>query len=74
MLSVNAIYENGQVTLLEDLPVSGRARLIVTLVETLPPVGADAGAAGLLDDLTGVLDLREDGSLSHDRTLGECQS
>lgn len=33
MLSVNAIYENGQITLLEKIPSVKRAKVIITILE-----------------------------------------
>ncbi|AFL73217.1 hypothetical protein Thivi_1191 [Thiocystis violascens DSM 198] len=72
MLSVHAVYEDGKVTLLEDLPAVRRARLIVTVVDPIPEGAADAAAstpADLFDDLIGVIDVREDGAEGHDRYL-----
>jgi hypothetical protein len=72
MLSVHAVYEDGKVTLLEDLPAVRRARLIVTMIDLLPPAATDlTGPAptDLLDDLIGVIDVREDGAAGHDRYL-----
>ncbi|MBF0238049.1 MAG: hypothetical protein HQM12_10110 [SAR324 cluster bacterium] len=36
MISVNGIYENGKVTLLEPLPHVAKARVIVTILEEQP--------------------------------------
>ena len=36
MMSIRGIYENGQIKLLEALPKSLRAEVIVTLLEDLP--------------------------------------
>lgn len=72
MLSVHAIYEDGKVTLLEHLPEIRRARLIVTVIDPLPAVATDATreiAADLFDDLVGVIDVRADGAVAHDRHL-----
>ncbi|WP_295431988.1 hypothetical protein [uncultured Thiodictyon sp.] len=74
MVSVHAVYEDGKVTLLEDLPAVRRARLIVTVIDPIPPAATDATATGpapvdLFDDLIGVIDLREDGAAGHDRYL-----
>ncbi len=74
MLSVHAVYEDGKVTLLEELPAVRRARLIVTVVDPIPSVATDATATGpapvgLFDDLVGVIDVREDGAAGHDRYL-----
>ncbi len=51
-----------------------RARLIVTVVDPIPPAGTDVTATGpapadLFDDLIGVIDVREDGAAGHDRYL-----
>ena len=72
MLSVHAIYEDGKVTLLEDLPAVRRARLIVTVIDQIPPEERDAtgpASVDLFDDLIGVIDVREDGATGHDRYL-----
>ena len=72
MLSVHALYEDGKVTLLEDLPAVRRARLIVTVIDPIPPTAPDpTGPApvDLFDDLIGVIDVREDGAAGHDRYL-----
>lgn len=72
MLSVHAIYEDGKVTLLEQLPEIRRARLIVTVIDPLPTVSAATTpgiVAELFDDLIGAIDMREDGAAGHDRYL-----
>jgi hypothetical protein len=63
MLSVNGVYENGEIRLLEPLPSLKRARVIVTIVEEME-VAEDEGAADvhLFDDFVGVVDARLDGS------------
>lgn len=70
MISVNAIYENGEVRLLEAMPQVERAKVIVTFVEELP-VEPEATNPHLFDDLIGAASAREDGSREHDRYLGE---
>ena len=70
MLSVNAIYENGKVRLLEEIPNIERARLIVTVLDDAPPVEGELDPS-LFDDLVGAVSVREDGSVSHDRYLGK---
>ncbi|MBK1699599.1 hypothetical protein [Thiococcus pfennigii] len=68
MLSVNAIYENGKVTLLEDIPEIQRARVIVTVLEELKPT-TEAGDSSAFDELIGIISAREDGSVEHDRYM-----
>jgi len=68
MLSVNAVYEDGKVTLLEDIPNIKRARLIVTVLPDAPPPAQDA-APTLFADLVGILSARDDGAIEHDRYL-----
>jgi hypothetical protein len=68
MLSVNAIYENGRVRLLEDIPGVQRARVIVTVVEEFE-TGSGTLDASSFDDLIGAVSAREDGSVEHDRYL-----
>ncbi len=70
MISVNAIYEDGKIQLLEDLPQIRRAKVILTVVEELPPSVPNADPA-LFDDLIGVVSVRDDGSRNHDRYLDE---
>ena len=72
MVSVHAVYEDGKVTLLEDLPAIRRARLIVTVIDPIPPAAPDPIGpvpVDLFDDLIGVIDVREDGAAGHDRYL-----
>ena len=69
MLSVNAIYEDGKVTLLEQIPRVKRARAIVTLLDEEQPDQGELDP-GLFDDLIGVVSARADGSVAHDEYLG----
>lgn len=68
MLSVKGIYENGEVKLLEKIPNTKRAKVIVTILdkeegnmEKLDPE--------LFDDLVGAISVREDGAVNHDQYL-----
>ena len=70
MLSVKGIYENGQVKLLEDIPHTKKAKLIVIVLEEeeLSDVELDTS---LFDDLVGVVAIREDGSTNHDKYIAK---
>jgi hypothetical protein len=70
MLSVNAIYEDGKVTLLENVPSAKRARAIVILLDDEQEDESELDP-GLFDDLIGVVSVREDGSVAHDQYLAE---
>ncbi|WP_058556433.1 hypothetical protein [Thiohalocapsa sp. ML1] len=61
MLSVNAIYENGSIRLLEDIPGVQRAKVIVTVVEEFETASESLDASSF-DDLVGAVCAREDGS------------
>lgn len=71
MLSVRGIYENGKVRLLEPVPGKKRAKVIVTILEE--PEETEAGEQevdiNIFDDLVGVVDACEDGSLKHDQYI-----
>ena len=69
MLSVKGIYENGQVRLLEPIPSDKPAKVIVTVLEELdrPEGETDKVDLNLFDDLVGVIDVRVDGSIAHDK-------
>lgn len=65
LTTVKGIYENGQVTLEEDLPIEHKARVLVTLleaVETPPetrqkrPFGLAKGSIRLTPDFDAPLD------------------
>lgn len=68
MLSVKGIYENGKIKLLEDIPLTKRANVIVTILEQEEQEKEDVDPK-LFDDLIGVVSLREDGSSNHDQYL-----
>jgi hypothetical protein len=73
MFSIHALYEDGKVKLLENLPAVRRARLIVTVIDPIPETATDAtrpAPADLLDDPIGAIDVRADGAAGHDRYLG----
>ncbi len=71
MLSVRGIYENGKVRLLEPVIGKKRAKVIVTILEE--PEETEAGEQevdiNIFDDLVGVVDASEDGSLKHDQYI-----
>jgi hypothetical protein len=71
MLSVKGIYENGQVRLLEPIPSEKRVKVIVTVLEELDreEVEAKEVDVNLFDDLVGVINVREDGSATHDKYI-----
>ena len=58
MLSVKGIYENGQIEILEQLPPIKKA-----LEEELVNTAEEEIDLTLFDDLTGTVDMREDGSV-----------
>lgn len=70
MLSINGVYENGEIRLLEPVPFLKRARVIVTIVSEME-FSEDEGDADihLFDDFVGVVDARSDGSEKHDEYL-----
>ena len=70
MLSVNAIYEDGTVTLLEKIPRIKRARVIVTVLEEDEPIEHNMDAS-LFDDMIGVVSIHDDASINHDKYLTE---
>jgi hypothetical protein len=70
MLSVKAIYENGKVTLLEEVHRDKPTRAIVTLLDDEQPAERDLDPT-LFDDLVGVVAVREDGSVAHDAYLSD---
>lgn len=65
MLSVNAIDEDGRVTLLEEIPGIKQARVIVTVLDEYQPTD-QALDSSLFDDLVGAVAVRDDGSIRHD--------
>ena len=71
MLSVKGIYENGQVYLLEPIPSEKRANVIVTILEESDHEEVETKEidVSLFDDLIGIIDVREDGSTSHDKYI-----
>ena len=71
MLSVRGIYENGQIRLLEPIPSEKRAKVIVTVLEELDHEEGEGKEVDLnfFDDLVGVINVREDGSIAHDKYL-----
>jgi len=73
MLSLNGIYENGQIRLLEPVPFLKRAKVIVTIIEETEIMGGETQEAdiNLFDDLVGIASSREDGSEKHDLYLGQ---
>lgn len=70
MLSVNAIYEDGRITLLEKIPRVRRARVIVTVLEEDEPIEQNIDIT-LFDDMVGVASIRDDGSVAHDKYLSK---
>jgi len=70
MLSVNAIYENGQITLLEKIPSIKRAKVIITILEEDKLVQKDTDVS-LFDDIVGVVSCHTDGSINHDKYINE---
>ncbi len=71
MLSVRGIYEKGRVRLLEPVPFEKRLNVIVTILEEPYEqknrhMEADIDA---FNDMVGVIDEREDGSVSHDKYI-----
>jgi hypothetical protein len=72
MLSINGIYEDGQIRLLEPVPFLKRARVIVTILEETEMVKEDQKTdVDLFDDLVGAVGGNEDGSEKHDHYLGK---
>ena len=71
MLSVKGIYKDGQIRLLEPIPSDKPAKVIVTVLEELdqPEDKSDKVDMNLFDDLVGVIDVRVDGSITHDKYL-----
>jgi hypothetical protein len=71
MLSVRGIYEGGQVKLLEPVSYPKRARVIVTIVEEMEDAEPEKRETDMnaFDDLVGMTDTREDGSVTHDQYL-----
>lgn len=65
MLSVKGIYEDGQVKLLEQIPHTKRAKVIVTVLED--ELREEDINVSLFDDIVGVVSIREDGSVNHDK-------
>jgi len=68
MFSVRGIYENGQVTLLEPIPETRRASVIITILDeqSEPEKKMDVS---VFRQLMGVLEERTDCSSDHDRYL-----
>jgi len=64
MLSVKGIYEDGQVKLLEKIPQTKRAKVIVTVLED--ELSEEDIDVSLFDDIVGAVSIREDGSVNHD--------
>ena len=69
MLSVKGIYENGRVKLLEAIPHTKRAKVIVTNLEE--GLSEDEVKESLFDDLIGVVSVRENGSINHDHYIAQ---
>ena len=71
MLSVRGVYENEQVRLLEPIPSKKRVKVIVTVLEELDHEEGEAKEVdvNLFDDLVGVINVREDGSIGHDKYI-----
>jgi hypothetical protein len=71
MLSVKGIYENGHIRLLEPIPSEKPAKVIVTVLDELDDAQLATREVDLklLDDLVGAIDLRADGSVSHDKYI-----
>ncbi len=72
MLAIEGIYENGQIRMSEAFPLLKRAKVIVTIIETLEEWYTDQENADmqLFDDMIGIIDFRKDGSVSHDNYIG----
>ncbi len=69
MLSVRGIYENGKVRLLEPILSKKRAKVIVTVLEEMEETINEEVDINIFDDLVGVVDAREDGSIKHDQHI-----
>ena len=71
MLSVKGIYENGRVRLLEPIPSEKRAKVIVTVLEEIDHEEKEAKEVDVnhFDDLVGAINVREDGSIAHDKYI-----
>ena len=69
MLSVKGIYENGKEILLEPIFSKRSAKVIVTLLDEAVETGNQEMKLNLFDDLVGVIDSREEGSIKHDQYL-----
>lgn len=68
MLSVKGIYENGEVRLLEEIPNTKRAKVIVTILDK-EEGDQEEPDLELFDDLVGAISVREDGAVNHDQYL-----
>lgn len=68
MLSVKGIYENGKIKLLEKIPNTKRAKVIVTILDKEEGNMEDPDPE-LFDDLVGSISVREDGAVNHDQYL-----
>jgi predicted DNA-binding antitoxin AbrB/MazE fold protein len=68
MLSINAIYENGQITLLEKIPSVKRAKVIITILEEDKQTQQDTDIS-LFDDIVGAVSCHTDGSINHDKYI-----
>lgn len=71
MLSVKGIYENGQIRLLEPIPSEKPAKVIVTVLEELDRAESETNQVvlNLFDELVGVINVRVDVSIAHDKYL-----
>lgn len=69
MLSVNGIYENGQVTLLDEIPHRRKSKVIITILEE--ELNEEEVPTGLFDDIVGSVSIRNDGSINHDQYISK---
>ena len=69
MITVNGIYENGQVTLLEPIPFKKKSKVLVTVLDEVPTNKDLPAPLDLFDDLIGAISQQEDGASEHDRYI-----
>ncbi len=69
MIAVKAMYDKGQITLLEKIYFPRKAKVIVTVLEE--EITENEIDSALFDDLVGAVNMCEDGSIHHDTYIPE---
>ena len=72
MIAVKAMYDKGQITLLEKIPFTRKAKVIVTVLEE--EITENEIDSVLFDDLVGAVDMCKDGSVHHDTYISNRKS